>query len=164
MKKPGVSRRPKGRSPVIAVRVPPPLHEEIKVSAAAAQHTMSEEMQQLLRTALDYRKRFPHSTVVQAIENATLTFLLTGDRYARDNKVTGPWWEDLESRRNAVLAACTALITQFVSTSAEDQIQTLGALRGRILTHIVNQPGTVVVNRPEGIVITQSKRPEEDAP
>ena len=62
MAKSGVSRRPKGRSPVIAVRVLLPLHEEIKASAAAAEHTMSEEMQQLLRSALENRKRFPSST------------------------------------------------------------------------------------------------------
>ena len=164
MAKSGVSRRPKGRSPVIAVRVPPPLHEEIKASAAAAQHTMSEEMQQLLRSAIENRKRFPNSTVAEAIGEATLAFLLTGKRYAQDNGISERWWDDLESRRNATLAACSALITHFVSTSAEDQIQTLGALKGRILTHIVNQPGTVVVNRPEGIVITQPKRGEGDAP
>ena len=86
MAKSGVSRRPKGRSPVIAVRVPPPLHEEIKVSAAAAQHTMSEEMQQLLRSALENRKRFPSSTVAQAVEMATFAFLLTGERYADDQR------------------------------------------------------------------------------
>jgi hypothetical protein len=140
MAKSGVSRRPSGRSPVIAVRVSPPLHEEIKVSAAAAEHTMSEEMQLLLRSALENRKRFPSSAVAQAVEMATFAFLLTGDRYARDNGISEPWWDNLESRRNAVLAACGALITHFVSTSAEDQALTVEALKGRIWTHIVNRP------------------------
>jgi hypothetical protein len=137
MAKSGVSRRPKGRSPVIAVRVPPPLHEEIKTSAAAAEHTMSEEMQQLLRSALENRKRFPSSTVAQTVEMATFALLLTGERYAEINDVNKPWWEDLESRRSATVAACVALITNFVSTSADDQALTVEAIKGRIWTHIV---------------------------
>src|SRR5262249_45473016 len=112
----GKSRRPEGRNPVIAVRVSPPLHEEIAQDAKAAQRTMSEEMEDLLRAALEHRKRFPTSVAAQAIEAATLAFLLTGERYARDNNVAGPWYDDLESRRNAVLAACASLITQFVSS------------------------------------------------
>lgn len=140
MAKSGVSRRPKGRSPVIAVRVPPPLHEEIKTSAAAAKHTMSEEMQLLLRSALENRKRFPNSTVAQAVEMATFAFLLTGARYAEVNGVNKPWWDDFHSRRSAAVAACIALITNFVSTSAEDQALTVEDLKGRVWTHIVNRP------------------------
>jgi hypothetical protein len=140
MANPGTSRRPKGRNPVIAVRVPPPLHKEITADAKAARRTMSEEMEDLLRAALDHRKRFPNSTAAQATEAATLAFLLTGERYARDNTVAGPWYDDLESRRNAALAACATLITQFVSSDPQQQAMTVESLKGRIWTAIVNRP------------------------
>jgi hypothetical protein len=148
MAKGGKSRRPKGRNPVIAVRVTPPLHQEIAQDAKAAQRTMSEEMEDLLRAALDQRKRFPTSVAAQAVEMATLAFLLTGERYARDNKVDGPWHDDLESRRNAALAACATLITQFVSSDPRDQADTVDALRGRIWTHNITR-GRVKVRWPE---------------
>jgi hypothetical protein len=136
--------RPTGRNPVIAVRVEPPLHEEIVANAKAAQRTMAAEIEGLLRSALENRKRFPSSIVAKAVEMATFAFLLTGERYAQDNRVNGPWWDDLESRRYAALAACVGLITNFVSTSAEDQALTVEALKGRIWTHIVNRPDSPI--------------------
>jgi hypothetical protein len=134
------SRRPLGRNPVVAVRVPPPLREEIIARAKDAERTMSAEVEELLRAAIDARKRFPDSTVAWAVEAMTLAFLLAGDRYARENGIHEPWWDNLESRRNAVLAACVTLITNFVSTDPQQQALTVESLKGRIWTAIVNRP------------------------
>jgi len=135
----GKSRRPPGRNPVIAVRVSPPLHKEITQDAKASQRTMSQEMEDLLRAALEHRKRF-RSGAARAIEAATLALLLGGERYAKDNNVVGHWDDDLESRRWAAIAACTTLITQFVSSHPRDQADTVEALKGRIWTTIANRP------------------------
>jgi hypothetical protein len=134
------SKRPLGRNPVIAVRVAPSLHQEIAAVAKAAQRTMSAEMDDLLREALTYRKRFPSSIEAQAVEAMTLAFLLGGANYARDNGIDGPWGSNLEARRNAALAACSALITQFVSSDPQQQALTVEALKGRIWVDIVNRP------------------------
>jgi len=144
----GKSRRPEGRNPVIAVRVSPPLHQAITQDAKVAQRTMSEEMEDLLRAALDHRKRFPTSVAAKAIEMATLAFLLSGDRYARDHKVAGPWHDDLESRRNAAVEACATLITQFVSSNPKDQSLTVEVLKSRIWGRAINS-GRVKVRWPE---------------
>src|SRR5262245_46257118 len=99
------SGRPLGRNPVVAVRVPPPLRQEIIEGAKAAQRTMSAEVEALLRAALDFRKRFPNSVTAQAIEATTFAFLMRGETYARDyEKLTQPWPSDLASRREAAIA------------------------------------------------------------
>jgi hypothetical protein len=127
--------------PVIAPgRVDAALHREIKAAAAASGRSMAEELAALARQAIEHRKRFPDSAAAQAIEMATMAFLLAGDRYARENGIPEPWWDNLESRRNAVLAACGTLITHFVSSNAEQQALTVESLKGRIWTDIVNRP------------------------
>jgi hypothetical protein len=133
------SRRPPGRNPVIAVRVAPPLHREIAEDAKASERTMSAEMEALLRQALDARKRFPTSADAHAMEAVTFSVLLSGERYARDNGVNGPWTDDLESRRQGALAGCLALIN-FVSSDAQQQAMTVESLKGRVWTNIVNRP------------------------
>jgi hypothetical protein len=134
------TRRPLGRNPVIAVRVPPPLHQEIAEDAKASERTMSEEMATLLRQALDHRKRFPTSAVAQAVESATLSFLIGGANYARDiAKLTKPWPTDLESRRAAALAACQSLLS-FVSADPSQQRLTVDVLMGRIAFQAANFP------------------------
>jgi hypothetical protein len=134
------TRRPLGRNPVIAVRVSPPLHQEIAADAKASERTMSEEMAALLRQALDHRKRFPSSTVAQAMESATLAFLLGGANYARDHGINTPWADNLEARRSAAVEASVALITLFVSTNVEEQILTENQIKNRIWLEIVNRP------------------------
>lgn len=133
--------RPAGRNPVIAVRVEPPLQAEIAADAKAAERTMAAEIDGLLRIALSRRKSLPPSSAAaQAIDAATLAFSMTGERYARDNKVAGDWWTDLESRRHAAIAACLALITQFVSSDPDEQDTTAEAIRGRVWRRIVIGP------------------------
>src|SRR5260221_14387724 len=108
------SRRPPGRNPVIAVRVAPPLHEEITAAAKAAERTMSAEVEMLLRQALDARKRFPDSVVARTIEAAVLAYVVAGERYARDIAgLSDPqsWSTDFGSRREAAVAACQSLIS-----------------------------------------------------
>jgi hypothetical protein len=127
--------------PVIAAwRTDAALHEELKAAAKNSGRPMSQELEALARQALEYRKRSPDSAAAQALEMATMAFLLAGDRYARDNNIPQPWSDNLESRRNAVLAACVALITHFVSSNAEQQALTVESLKGRIWTDIVNRP------------------------
>ena len=122
--------RPAGRNPVIAVRVEPPLQAEIAADAKASERTMAAEIDGLLRQALGHRKRLPPSSpAAQAIEAMTLAFVMTGDRYARDNKVTGDWWTDLESRRQAALAVCSVLIANFVSSDPEERGRTVAFLK-----------------------------------
>jgi hypothetical protein len=125
---------------VIAVRVSPPLHQEIAAVAKAAQSTMSAEMDRLLRAALEIRKRLPGSAAAQAIEMATLGFILAGNRRAKEKGITGAWENDLECRRAAILAACTPLITEFLSDDPQEQILTVESLKGRIWTAIANRP------------------------
>jgi hypothetical protein len=132
--------RPLGRNPVIAVRVSPPMHMEIALAAKAEERTMAATVEDLLRAALDARKRFPSSTVAQAIESTTLAFLLGGANYARDHGINEPWEDNLEARRNAALAASSTLITHFVSSDAREQAMTVEALKGRVWTDIINQP------------------------
>jgi len=134
------SRRPPGRNPVIAVRVAPPLHREIAEDAKASQRTMSAEMEDLLRQALNARKRFPNSVAAQAIEALTFAFLLTGERYARDNRVNGPWVENVECRREATVVACLSLIENFLSTDAQTRASAVESLKNRVWYSIVNQP------------------------
>jgi hypothetical protein len=62
------------------------------------------------------------------MEAATLAFLSGGERYGRDNEIDIPWTDDLESRRNAALAMCITIITQFVSSDAREQVLTVAAL------------------------------------
>src|SRR5262249_28385835 len=84
----------------------------------------------LLRQALGHRKRLPtSSSAAQAIEAMTLAFVLSGNRYASDNKVTGDWWPDLGSRRHAALAACSAPIANFVSSDPEEWGRTVAILK-----------------------------------
>ena len=54
----GRSRRPAGRSPVIAVRVDAPLYEKILASAKQSQRTMSEEMAWLLQFSFEMQAAF----------------------------------------------------------------------------------------------------------
>ena len=61
MKKPagkGRSRRPAGRSPVIAVRVSEPLYRQIKDKAKQSRATMSETMARLLKRAFEWDETF----------------------------------------------------------------------------------------------------------
>ena len=132
--------RPAGQTPVISGRIPAPLHEEIAVLAGASNRSMSAELAELAREALAHRKRFGDSTVAQAVELATISLMLAGERYARDNSITEPWPTNVECRRHAVLAACVALITNFVSSNAEQQILTVESLKGHIWTDIANRP------------------------
>ena len=125
---------------MIAVRVSPPLHQEIAADAKAAQRTMSGEMEDLLRAALNQRKRFPTSAAALATEAATLSLLLTGERYARDQGIAEPWHENLEARRAAVLSACAVLICEFVSSDPREQALTVESLKGRIWTDMINRP------------------------
>lgn len=138
MAKPKKRGRPTGRNPVIAVRVEPPLQAEIAADAKAAQRTMAAEIDGLIRQALSHRKRI--SLAAQAIEAATLTFLLSGERYALDNGVTGLWTNDFHSRRTAAVAACLSLITNFVSSDPQDQALAVEDLKGRVWTAIINRP------------------------
>ena len=52
------SIRPVGRSPVIYVRVPRELHQQIKASAKLAKQPMSEHMSALLTEAFNWRAAF----------------------------------------------------------------------------------------------------------
>ena len=59
MKKPaGRSRRPAGRSPVIAVRVSEPLYRQIKEAAKESKQTMSETMARLLKRSFEWDATF----------------------------------------------------------------------------------------------------------
>jgi hypothetical protein len=136
------SKRPLGRNPVIAVRVPPPLHQEIADNAKAAERTMSAEMEHLLRAALDARKRFPNSTVAQAMEAATFAFLIAGETFARDIrkwKEPKDWPADPGARRAAALAGCQALLA-FADADPVQQMWTVDVLKGRVALPIAN-PG-----------------------
>jgi hypothetical protein len=127
--------------PVIAAwRTDAALHEELKAAAKSSGRPMSQELEALARQALDHRKRFPDSAVAQALEMATMAFLLAGDRCAREDGIAEPWWDNLECRRQATLAACGTLITHFVSSNTEQQALTVESLKGRIWTDIVNRP------------------------
>src|SRR5262249_16771894 len=125
------SRRPLGRNPVVAVRVPPPLRQEIIEEAKAAERTMSAEVEALLRAALDFRKRFPDSVAAQAIEATTFPFLRGGETYARDIGKVHPWSGDLAARREAAVAGCQQLIS-FVSADPQQQKWALDSLLHRV--------------------------------
>jgi hypothetical protein len=70
---------------------------------------------------------------------ATLTFLLGGSNYARDEGLNQPWQTDLAARREAWLRACVSSLP-FVSTVPQEQKLALDILTGRILTQIINRP------------------------
>src|SRR6478672_2796241 len=80
----GASRRPPGRSPVIAVRVNKPLYDKIKQSAKANKQTMSEEMAALLTNAFEWRAAFSTAKELMAASkriaegNIEATFLRAG--------------------------------------------------------------------------------------
>jgi hypothetical protein len=115
---------------------------------------MAAEIDGLLRQALGHRKRLPtSSSAAQAIEAMTLAFVLTGDRYARDNKVTGDWWTDLESRRHAALAACSALIANFVSSDPEERGRTVAILKG----YVAPSGRKTIFQHPIGLMPKHSK-------
>jgi hypothetical protein len=125
---------------VIAVRLEPPLHQDIVADAKASERTIAAEMEGLLRQALDYRRKFPTADAARAIEAATLGYLLAGERYARDHGINEPWTANLECRQAAVVAACVSLITNFVSSDPQQQALTVESIKGRVWTSIVNQP------------------------
>jgi hypothetical protein len=132
--------RPAGRNPVVAVRVPPPLRQAILDEAKASERTMSAEVEALLRAAIDIRKRYPHSVIMRAYEGALLASLLSGASYARDiAKINEPWWDNLESRREAWMAACQSLL-MFVSADPMQQKAALEALIGRVAFQQINFP------------------------
>lgn len=137
MGKSGVSRRPKGRNPVIAVRVTAPLHAEIRKDAKAAKQTMSEEMASLLRSALDHRKRFRSSAAAHAVELATIGFVMHGERMGQEKGIED-WTSDVECRRQAALAACTQFL-MFVSIDPKEQKTTVDSLQGRVWTDAFQQ-------------------------
>jgi hypothetical protein len=140
MKKLKTIGRPRGRNPVLAVRLAPPLHEEIVEDARRAQRTLAAEVESMLRQAFIHRKRFPTSAAAHAMEAVTFNFLMNGERYARDNGVKGPWTDDLESRRQAALAGCQALLA-FVTSDLQQQAMTVESLKGRVWTQIVAPGG-----------------------
>ena len=57
-KKAARSIKPVGRNPVIAVRVPEPLHERIKTAADVGGQSMSETMATLIQNGLDWKEAF----------------------------------------------------------------------------------------------------------
>ena len=50
--------KPKGRNPVIAGRVPEPLHQQIKQAARASGRSMSEEMAWRVERSFEWEKQF----------------------------------------------------------------------------------------------------------
>jgi hypothetical protein len=127
--------------PVIAAqRVDKPFHEALKAEAESSGRSMAEELTALARQAIEHRKRFGDSATAQAVEMATIGFLLAGDRRAREKGIDQPWPTDLECRREAVLSACTQLITMFVSSDPTEQALTVESLKGRVWSNIVNRP------------------------
>jgi hypothetical protein len=83
--------------------------------------------------------------------------VLTGDRYARDNKVTGDWWTDLESRRHAAIAACSAVITNFVSSDPEERSFTVTALKS-----LVAPSGRTTTSRPPIGLMAEAQRKRDE--
>ena len=127
--------------PVIAAqRVDKPLHEALKTAAESSGRSMAEELTALARQALEHRKRFGDTTTAQAVEMATIGFLLAGARMAREKGIDQPWPTDLDCRREAVLSACTQLITMFLSSDPIQQALAVESLKGRVWTDIVNRP------------------------
>jgi hypothetical protein len=73
----------------------------------------------------------------QAIEMAALAFLFAGERVGREVGIED-WTKDLRSRREAVLAACSSLITQFLSNDPLEQKQAVYSLLGRVWAEHIN--------------------------
>src|SRR5262245_50950703 len=106
--------------PVIAPgRVSQPVYQAIKEAAAESGRSLSEELANLAQAALDHRKRFPSSLMAQLLEMGTIAFLLAGETYAQHNKIDGPWQNNPEARREAVLNLCATIITNFISDPHE---------------------------------------------
>lgn len=73
------SIKPVGRSPVIAVRVPEPLHQRIKKVAGDREQSMSETMADLITKGLDWTEAFgEHQTFFRG-EREKVRQLLKGD-------------------------------------------------------------------------------------
>jgi hypothetical protein len=130
------SIRPPGRNPVISGRVPPSLHQQIQAAAQASGRSMSEEMAARIEWA---NRLLGSGDSGRAIEMAALAFLFAGERTGREEGVTD-WTKDLRARRQAVLAACVSLMTQFLTDDPDEQYLTLESLKGRLWTRYVNQP------------------------
>jgi hypothetical protein len=108
--------------------VPGLVHAAIKAAAAASGRSMSEELAALAHQAIEHRKRFPDASTARAFEMMTLAFIAGGERKAYEKGLTGqplaagqPWTSDLECRREAVVAACAELITQYESSDPREQ-------------------------------------------
>jgi hypothetical protein len=129
------SIKPPGRSPVISGRVPQSLHERIQEAARVTGRSMSEEL--AARAEFAFRLSDASGDAGSALEAAALAFLFAGERAGRE-KETSDWTKDLSARRQAVLAACSSLITQFLSNDPDEQYLCFESLKGRLWTRNTN--------------------------
>jgi hypothetical protein len=132
--KPARSIRPRGRNPVISGRVSGSLYQRIQEAAQASGRSMSEELAARTEWAL---RLVGSGDSGRAIELAALAFLFAGERKGQERGVPD-WTKDLAARRDAVLAACVSLITQFLSDDAEEQHTCVQLIQNRIYSRILS--------------------------
>jgi hypothetical protein len=123
--------------PVISGRVHESLHRKIQEAAKTSGRTMSEELAALATEAFQYRDRFGDPAVRQIVETLALAFINAGSRAAKEG--IQDWTTDLDCRRDAVLAVCGMLITEFLSRNPDDQVLIVESLKGRVWTSLINK-------------------------
>jgi hypothetical protein len=132
----------KTKRPVINPgRVSELVHAAVAAAAAVSGRSMSEELAELARQAIEHRKRFADAPTARAFEMATLSFIAGGERKAQESGINQPWASDVECRLEAAVSAAATLFTQFISSEPQVQARAVEALKGRIWFDIVNRSG-----------------------
>jgi hypothetical protein len=102
-KKAARSIKPLGRNPVIAVRVPEPLHARIKAAADAGGQSMSETMAALIQNGLDWNAAFADRVTMLRQARQQLREMLANDLKAAMRakgwvrRHGSPYWVDPEA-------------------------------------------------------------------